>query len=60
VVVLWEMGWHPIDDHADSVLVAMVDEIHEVLRPAIAAGHAVIAGRLVTPTAGERMLADGQ
>ena len=35
-----------------------VDEVHEVLRRAVAARGGVVAGRLVAPAAGERVLAD--
>ena len=34
VGVFREMPGHPIDDHADSGLVAAIDEVHEVLRRA--------------------------
>ena len=54
------MGRHPVDNHADAVLVAVVDEIHEIFRRAVAAGGRVVADRLIAPTARKRMLADGQ
>ena len=57
---LREVGRHPVDDHADAVLVAVIDEVHEVLRRAVAAGGGVVADRLVAPAAGERVLADRQ
>ena len=53
-----EVGGHPIDEHADAVLMAVVDEVHEVLRRAVPAGGGVVADRLVTPAAGEGVLAD--
>ena len=37
VVVVGEVGRHPVDDHADVVLVEQVDKVHEVLRRAVAA-----------------------
>ena len=60
VAVAGEVGRHPVEDHADAVLVAEVDEVHEVLRRAVAAGGRVVADRLVAPTGRERMLADRQ
>ena len=60
VAVAGEMGRHPVEDHADAVLVQHVDEIHEVLRRAVAAGGGVVAHRLVAPTGRQRMLADRQ
>ena len=49
---------HPVEDHADAVLVQDVDQLHEVLRRAVAGGRREIAGRLVAPRAVERMLGD--
>ncbi len=60
VGVAGEVGRHPVDDHADAVLVAVVDEVHEILRRAVAAGGGVVADGLIAPAAGERMLADRQ
>ena len=60
VAVAREVGGHPVDDHADAVLVAVIDEVHEILRRAVAAGGGVVADGLIAPTAGERMLADRQ
>ena len=47
---------HPVHDHADTCLVARIDKVHELLRVAVARRGGVIAGRLVTPGAIERML----
>ena len=49
VAVAREVGRHPVEDHADAVLVAVIDEVHEVLRRAVAAGGGVVADRLITP-----------
>ena len=38
----------------------MIDEVHEILRRAVAAGGGVVADRLIAPASGERMLADRQ
>ncbi len=49
VSVLGKVRRHPVEDHADIVLVAVVDEIAEVVRRAEAAGRGVVAGGLITP-----------
>ena len=51
-----EVRRHPIQDHADAVLVQVVDEEHEVLRRPIARGRGEVARDLVTPRLVERML----
>ncbi len=51
---------HPIQDHADPVLVAVIDEIHEVLRRAVAAGRREVTDGLIAPGFIQRMLHDGQ
>ena len=58
VRVLGEMAGHPIDDHAEAGLVAAVDEVHEVVRRAEARSGRVVAGHLITPRTGKRMLHD--
>ena len=47
---------HPVQDHADPVLVAVIDEIHEVFRSAVAAGGREVAHGLITPRFIQRML----
>ena len=54
------MRRHPVEDHADAVLVQVIDEVHEILRRAVASGRREVAGRLVAPRAVERMLHDRQ
>ena len=44
-----KMRRHPVEDHADAVLVQVVDQEHEVLRRAITAGRREVAGDLVAP-----------
>ena len=56
VFVLGEVGRDPIDQHADAVLVKVIDEVHEVVGFAVAAGRGEVTDRLVTPRSGERML----
>ena len=60
VAVAGEVGGHPVEDHADVVLMAVVDEIHEVLGRAVAAGGREVAHGLIAPTRRQRMLADRQ
>ncbi len=60
VAVAREVGGHPIQDHANAVLVAMIDQIHEVLRRAVTAGDGKVPYCLIAPTSRERMLADGE
>ena len=43
------MRRHPVQDHADVVLVAVVDEVTEIIRSAEATGRRVVAGGLVAP-----------
>ena len=56
VRVVGEVRGHPVQDHADAVLVQVVDQVHEVLRRAVAAGGSEVAGHLVSPGAVEGML----
>src|SRR5207247_9085116 len=57
--VLGEMRRHPTHNDADALLMAAVDKIHEVFRQPEARGGRVIAGNLVAPRPGKRMLHDG-
>ena len=49
VFVAREVGRHPVEDDADAALVQRVDEEHEVLRRAEAAGRGEVADRLIAP-----------
>ncbi len=60
VAVLREMRRHPVDDHADALLVAAVHEVLEVVRRAEAGRRRIVADGLVAPGPVERMLADRQ
>ncbi len=51
---------HPVEDDADAPLVQVIDEVHEVLRRAVAGGRREIARDLIAPGAVERVLHDGQ
>ena len=55
-----EVRRHPVQQHADARLVALVDEELEVRRGAEAAGGREIARGLVAPGIIQRMLGDGQ
>ncbi len=52
------MRRHPVEDHADTVPVQHVDQVHAVLRRAVARGRREVAGGLVAPRSVERMLGD--
>jgi len=60
VRIVGEMRGHPVEDDADPGSMQNVDEVHEVLRRAVARGRCEVAGGLVTPRAVERMLGDRQ
>ena len=49
---------NPVDDDADSRLMALIDELHEVVRSSEAAGHREVTGGLITPRAVKRKLVD--
>ena len=44
-----EMRRHPVEHHADAVLVQVVDHEHEILRRAVSAGRCEVAGDLIAP-----------
>ncbi len=54
--VLGEVRGHPVEQHPDPVLVQVVDQVHQVLRLAVAGRGREVAGRLVAPRAEERVL----
>ena len=55
-----EAAGHPVHDHADAGLVAGVDEVHELLRVAVARRGREVPGGLVAPGAVKRVLGEGQ
>ena len=55
-----EVRRHPVENHADAVLVQVVDQVHEVLRRAVARGGREVSRGLVSPGTVKRMLHDGQ
>ena len=54
-----EVRRHPIEYHADPLLVQRIDQEHEVLRRPIARSRREIAGRLIAPRSVEWVLGDG-
>jgi len=59
VPVFGEVGRHPVEDDADAVLMALVNQVHQVVRRPVAAGGGEVAGHLVAPRHIERVLGDG-
>ncbi len=55
-----EVGGHPIQNHADPRLVALIHEVFEIVGRAVAAGGGEHAHRLVAPGAAEGVLGDRQ
>ena len=60
VAVGREVRRHPVENHRNPVLVQVVDQIHEILRRAVARRGREIPCRLISPGAVERMLHDGE
>ncbi len=58
VFVGGEVGGHPVQDDADAVAVEVVNEKHEILGGAVAAGGGEVAGGLVAPGAVKGMFHD--
>ena len=56
--VLGKMGRNPIQDDTNLLLMQVIDQIHEILRAAMAGGGRIVAGHLVTPGTVEGMLRD--
>src|SRR5260370_36455139 len=49
---------NPVENHADAVLMQNVDQIHQVLRRAVAAGRGKVSCDLISPGTVKRMLHD--
>ncbi len=60
VFVRRKVRGHPVQDHADAVLVQVVDEEHQVLGAAVPAAGSEVAQRLITPRGVEWVLHDGK
>ena len=59
-LVAGKVRWHPIENHADIMLVQIVHQIHEVLRRAVAAGGGKKSQSLIAPGTVIRMFHDRQ
>ena len=59
-LVFWKMRGNPIQNYADSSLVKVVDEIHEVVGRSEPAGGGEIAEGFVSPGTVEGVLHDGK
>src|SRR5882724_4199509 len=59
-LIFREVGWDPIEDNADSVLMKTIHKIPEIVGCTESAGRSKIAGGLVAPGAIERMLHNWQ
>src|SRR5579883_1997068 len=53
ILIPGEMRWHPIHQHADAMLMTIINEVHEVLRRAVTAGRREVTSDLVSPGAVE-------
>jgi hypothetical protein len=60
VRVAREVRRHPVQQHADAVLMAVIHKVHEVVGRAEAAGRRKVAGHLIAPRTVEGVLGDGQ
>ena len=49
VFVIGKVRWHPIEVHADTMLVQIIHQVHEILRGSEARAGSVIAGDLISP-----------
>ena len=58
--ILRKMGRHPVHDHADSGLMALVHKVHKVLGGAVTAGGCKISGYLIAPAPIEGVLGHRQ
>jgi hypothetical protein len=50
------MRRHPVENHADAMLMQLIDQIHQVLRLAVARRRRKVAGGLISPGTVEGML----
>ena len=47
--VLWEMGWHPVKDHTDLILMHVIYKILEIFRRSVPGRRGIIPCYLVSP-----------
>src|SRR5215472_11122948 len=55
-----EVRGNPVEDHSDSMLVQVVDEVHEILWRAVTRSRREVSRRLVSPGSVKGMLHDGE
>ena len=60
VRIFREVGWNPVQDDSDFVLVAEIDKVTELVRRAVTARWGVVTCHLVAPGFVERVFGDGQ
>src|SRR3954449_6371760 len=60
VFILREVGRHPVEDHADAVLMKLIDQPHEVLRRSKPGCWSEVARNLISPGTVEGMLHHGK
>src|SRR5262245_13418040 len=56
VLILRKVRWYPVEDDADSPLMQVIDQPHEILRRPIASAGREIRGCLIAPGAIKRVL----
>ena len=56
--ILGEVSRHPVQDHADLVLVHIVHKIFEIFRSPVTGGRCIVPGHLIAPGSVEWMLRD--
>ena len=59
-IILGEVGWHPVHDDADAILVQGIDQLSEFIRRAPTRRRRVVARDLVSPGPAEGVLGHGQ
>ena len=59
-VILREVGRYPVQNDANAVFVAGIDEVFEFIRAAVTAGRRIVACYLIAPAAVEGMFFDGK
>src|SRR5690554_1428820 len=60
VLIIGKVPRHPVQYHADVVLVTLVDQVTQIIRAPVTAGRGIIAGGLVTPGFIQRVLGNRQ
>src|SRR5713226_5579688 len=58
--VCWKVRWDPVQDHSDAILMQAVNEVHEILRRAVATRRSKVTSSLITPRTIEGVFRNGQ